>query len=71
VVIVAAPSFDDDDGEIDWLRCNGDHRRTREILRTMGVGDVELTVAFLESRGGCCDCAVLFGSLEAHRNHLS
>jgi Protein of unknown function (DUF2695) len=39
--------------------CNHqDHRRAEAILTKMGA-DVDGTIAFLESRGGFCDCEIL------------
>jgi hypothetical protein len=44
--------------------CDGDgphvHRYAKQIMAEMGGIDVPASLAFFESRGGYCDCEILF-----------
>lgn len=42
--------------------CDGDrrHRHARRLMSEMGNIDIEKSIALFESRGGYCDCEILF-----------
>lgn len=57
--------------EPDSWRCNGDgswpdsdptlvHHYSKQVMAEMGGIDVDATLEFFKSRGGHCDCEVLF-----------
>jgi hypothetical protein len=55
-------------GKPDSWRCDGDansnptlvHRYAKQVMAEMGGIDVNATLEFFKSHGGCCDCEVLF-----------
>jgi hypothetical protein len=57
-------------GEPVRWRCDGDgsgdsnpelvHRHAKKVMADMGNVDIPASIAFFESRGGYCDCEILF-----------
>lgn len=54
-------NFREKDGRTIW-NCNGGKDRpfTRKILTEMAGIDIEATMEYFNSRGGYCDCEILF-----------
>ena len=57
--------FDDLDDYLEKCGCNHTNERTKEILKSMDVKNIEEVLLWLREYGGYCDCEVLW-NVEEH-----
>jgi len=57
------------DHRVEAVRCNGDYAQTFRILSDLRFEEEDQAdvIDVLESRGGCCDCEILYNASEENR----